>query len=179
MLRVALPLAVSLLFAAAPAQAQTQAAIVLEPGDAYSFRVETDGTMSAGPRETADWAPIDVAAARHLSGLPIPERAVPYGTPLPDNGTIPAAPPPRPGMIRVKFLSIAGRHSLLVVENGYDRAIVYRARMTRDGQTRPTDVCLIMPGQHGFEHWPHPIERLEISDVRFVPWREGDPQPCA
>jgi hypothetical protein len=150
MFRVVLPLAVSLLFAAGPVRAQAQSAILLEPGDAISFRVETDGTMSASPREAADWAPIDVAAARHLSGLPIPDRAVPYGTPLPDNGTIPAASPPRPGMIRVKFLSIAGRHSLLVVENGYDRAIVYRARMTRDGQTRPTDVCLIMPGQHGF-----------------------------
>jgi hypothetical protein len=82
-------------------------------------------------------------------------------------------------MIRVKFQSIAGRHSLLVIENGYDRAIVYRAWMTWARQTRPTDVCLVTPNQHGFEHGPFPIDRLEISEVRFVDWRQGDPQPCA
>ena len=49
--------------------------------------------------------------------------------------------------------------------------------MTRDGKTTLTDVCLVIPRRHGFEHWPHPIERLEIYDVRFVAWQEGDPSP--
>jgi hypothetical protein len=31
----------------------------------------------------------------------------------------------------------------------------------------------------GFEHWPHPVDRIEISDVHFVPWQPGDPVPCA
>ena len=77
--------------------------------------------------------------------------------------------------MRVRFLSIAGQHSLLVIENGYDRAIAYRAQMIRGNEARPTDVCIVMPHKHGFEHWPFVIDRLEISEMHFVDWRIGDP----
>ena len=178
MSRLAWTFAASLLIAA-PGAAQVQNTVVLEPGDAFTIRIESGGTMAVSPRAAADWTPFDVAAARHLSGLPIPEGPVPYATPIPHDDSSPAVPPIAPDRIRLKFLSIAGRHSLLVVQNGYDRAIAYRARMTRDGKTTPTDVCLVIPRRHGFEHWPYPIERLEIYDVRFVAWQEGDPSPCA
>jgi hypothetical protein len=176
--RFAMPIAAALVLAA-PIQAQEQGAIALEPGDAVSLRVDASGAVAVSPREPASWTAFDVAAARHLSGLPVPKAAVPYGAPLPDNGTIPAPDPIEPGMIRVKFLSIAGRHSLLVLQNGYDQAIVYRARMTHGGRTTPTDVCLVIPHRHGFEHWAFLIDRLEIYDLRFVAWRAGDPVPCA
>ena len=178
MARFAMALA-AFLFVAAPAAAQAPASITLEPGDAAAFRIEADGSTAVSPeRGGAEWTAFDVAAARHLSGLPIPAQAVPFATVL-HGDVMPPEPPVEPDRVRVKLLSIAGQHSLLVVENGYDRAIAYRARMSRGDRSAPTDVCLVIPRKHGFEHWPHVIDRLEIYDMRFVVWREGDPIPCA
>ena len=178
MLRFVITLAASILLAA-PAFAQPRASVALAPGDAAEFRVHPDGAVVvAEERGRAEWTAFDVAAARHLSGLPIPDRAVPFGT-LVGGDVVPPPPPIAPDMVRLKFLSIAGRHSLLVIENGYDRAIVYRAQIIRGNEARPTDVCIVIPRKHGFEHWPFVIERLAISDMHFVDWREGDPVPCA
>lgn len=178
MLQFAMALAASVLLAS-PALAQSRASVTLEPGDAATFRLDPDGAATVSRQAgRAEWTPFDVAAARHLSGLPIPAQAVPFGT-IVGADVLPPPPPIEPDVVRVKFLSIAGRHSLLVIENGYDRAIAYRARMTSGGQTRPTDVCFVIPRKHGFEHWPQVIDRLELSDMHFVPWREGDPIPCA
>lgn len=178
MLRFATFLAASALLAS-PALAQSQASITLEPGDAASFRLDQNGAATVSRQAgRAEWTAFDVAAARHLSGLPIPAQAVPFGT-LVGADVLPTPPPIEPDMVRVKFLSIAGRHSLLVIENGYDRAIIYRAQIIRGNEARPTDVCIVIPRKHGFEHWPFVIERLAISDMHFVDWREGDPLPCA
>jgi len=178
MLRYATILAVSFSLTS-PALAQSRASITLQVGDAATFRLAPDGAATvAEQRGRAEWTDYDVAVARHLSGLPIPERAVPFASPL-GRDVAPQEPPVAPDIVRVKFLSIAGQHSLLVIENGYDRAIAYRARMVRGDQSRPTDVCIVIPRKHGFEHWPFVIERLEISDMHFVDWRAGDPIPCA
>jgi len=67
---------------------------------------------------------------------------------------------------------------LLVIENGQGRALRYRAGMTVNGQERHTDVCVVLPRLPSYEHWPHPIERLELSDFRFVPWVAGTPPTC-
>jgi hypothetical protein len=158
---------------AAPALAQ---AVALAPEEAVTLRL--DGEAAPAERGRAEWTPFDIAIARHMSGLPIPEAPVPFASPLPNGPSIPEAPPIRAGVVRLRFMSIAGQHSLLIVENGYDQALVYRARMTRDGETGPTDVCLVTPRRRGFEHWPHPIERIELTDFRFIPWRPGEPQPC-
>ena len=176
MRRFALVLAAAWI-ATAPVRAQAPATVALTPGDAAAIRIGDDGAISSSAQPgAADWTPMDLMAARRLSGEPIPDRPVPYAVVIHGDKLNP--PPPEPGLLRVKLLSIAGRHSLLVLENGYDHAIVYRARMTHDGQTRPTDVCLVIPNQRGYEHWPHVIDRLEIYDVHLVEWRQGDPVPC-
>lgn len=158
---------------AAPSPAQE---IALAPEEAVILRLE--GDAAPAERGRAEWTPHDIAVARHLAGLTPPEAPAASASPVP-GGLSPSAPAPiRPGAVRLRFMSIAGRHSMLIVENGYDRALVYRARMTRGGETLPTDVCLVTPRQRGFEHWPHPIERIQLSDLRLVAWRQGDPQPC-
>ena len=174
-----------LLFAAAimavatPAFAQDRLPITLAPEQAITLRLDESGaTLARENPGRAEWTPFDLAVARHLSGITPPKEPA-AATALPNDGSMPAAPAVQPGRLRIRFLSIAGQHSILILENGYDRGILFRARMTRDGDTRPTDVCLLVPMQHGFEHWPHPIDRIEISDIRFVPWRRGDPVPCA
>lgn len=163
-------LAAAIVAAAQPALAQE---VGLEPGEAAIVHVEGGAPPERG---TAEWTPFDVAVARHLAGMTPPEAPVPDPSPLP--GGLPAPAPIREGVVRLRFLSIAGQHSLLIVENGHDRGLVYRARLTEGGRTRPTDVCLVAPMQRGFEHWPHPIERIEIAGLHLVAWRPGDPQPC-
>jgi hypothetical protein len=158
--------------------AQAPEVVALEPGNAITLRVDAAGNVAASQRAPAEWTEYELAEARHLSGLRPPEKTVPTASQIPNEG-MPAIPPIEPHMIRVKFFSIAGQHSLLVMANGYDQAVVYRARITRAGRSGSTDVCLVVPNHYGFEHWPFPIDRLEISEVRFVEWRQGDPQPCA
>lgn len=164
-----------LLLFAAPAGAQQLPSVGLAQGEAATLRA---GEEQASGRGRAEWTRHDLAVARHLVGQPVPDAPVDSAEPLPDDGSLPDAPPLRPDEVRVRLLSIAGRHSLLIVENGYDRAFIYRARMTEAGRTRPTDVCLVLPKQRGFEHWPHPIERIELYEATLVGWQPGDPQPC-
>lgn len=163
-------------FAAAPAAAQE---IRLNPEEAATLRFDANAPAPAiVERGRAEWTPFDLAVARQLSGMTPPAGPAPAMA-LHDDGRLPEPPPLQPDMLRLRFLSIAGRHSLLILENGYGRALVYRARIARHGATRATDVCLVMPRQRGFEHWPEPIERIELSDFAFVDWHAGQPVPCA
>lgn len=178
MIRFALAVIAAFSLASAAA-AQPPAGLTLAPGEAVVVQVDAGGAIArVVSRGAAHWTALDVAAARQLVATPIPDGPVPYGTPVPAAPGIPAAPAIEANVIRFKFLSIAGAHSLLVVENGYGRGFVYRARMTRGDRTSATDVCLVVPGRSGFEHWAFVIDRIEVSDFRFVPWREGDSVPC-
>lgn len=178
---MALPAAAALVLAAwtVPAAAQEIAPVTLRPGEAVTIRFDEGGRVGEPERGQAEWTPFTVYAARRLAGETPPDAPQRFASPMGHDSDAPPAERPTPGQIRLRFLSIAGQHALLVVENGLDRALVYRARMTQDGNSRPTDVCLVMPGLPGFEHWPHPIDRIELSDFRFVPWVPGQPIPCA
>jgi hypothetical protein len=39
-------------------------------------------------------------------------------------------------------------------------------------------VCIVLPGKRGYEHWPYPIEKIELSEFTVEPWKEGDPVTC-
>lgn len=163
---------------AAPAAAQEiRPTVSLQPGDAAIVRLMPQGDRGRVQRNAARWTPHDLAVARHMVGQPIPDAPVATAEHLPGE-TMPPPSPIAPGQIRLLFHSIADRHTLLVIENGYDHAIVFRARMVRDGEGRATDVCLVMPNRRGYEHWPHMMERLELAGFTFAEWREGDEIPC-
>ena len=161
-----------------PAPAQEIPAISLAPGEAVTVRFDDGGRTGAPERGRAAWSRFDIVAARQLAGMTPPDAPVPEATPVGDvDGTRPDPIPPNE--VRVRFLSIADRHALLVVENGQGQALAYRARMTVRGQTRPTDVCVVLPRLPSYEHWPHPIERLELTDFRFIVWAPGRMPTCA
>ncbi|HYI48877.1 MAG TPA: hypothetical protein VEX35_10475 [Allosphingosinicella sp.] len=163
---------------AVPAAAQDIPALGLAPGEAATVRFDDGGRVGGPERVPARWSRFDLVAARHLAGMTPPDAPVPVATPMgtPADGTRPDPIPP--GEVRLRFLSIAGRHSLLVVENGRGQALAYRARMTVNGQTRHTDVCLVLPRLPSYEHWAFPIERLELTDFRFIPWISGRAPTC-
>ena len=162
---------------AAPAAAQEIPALSLAPGESVTFRFDDGGRVGPPERGRAAWSRFDLVAARHLAGITPPDAPVTEGMPLP--ATDEARPDPiPPDVVRVRALSIDGRHTLLVIENGQGRALAYRARMTTGRGTHPTDVCIVLPRLPSYEHWAFPIERLELSDFRFIPWAPGRAPTC-
>jgi hypothetical protein len=163
---------------AAPAAAQDIPAISLAPGEAVTVHFDDGGRVGAPVRGRAALSRYDIVAARQLAGMTPPDAPVAEAMPVGDVDGIGPDPIPA-GEVRIRFMSIAGRHALLVVENGQGRALTYRARMTANGRTRSTDVCIVLPHLPSYEHWPHEIERLELSDFRFIPWAPGRAPTCA
>jgi hypothetical protein len=162
----------------AAAAAQDVPNISLAPGEAVTVRFDDGGRVGAPQRGRAEWGRFDLIAARHLAGMTPPD--VPQREAMPAAGPADGSrPDPIPAdEVRVRLLSIAGQHTLLVVENGQSRALAYRARMTVAGQARHTDVCIVLPRLPSYEHWAFPIQRLELSDFRFIAWPPGRNPTC-
>lgn len=165
------------LLLAAPAAAQEIPTLSLASGEAITLRFDDGGRVGPPERSAAAWQRFDVVAARQLTGMP------PIDAPQTEAAGINAPADMRPDPIppdevRVRMLSIDGRHTLLVVENGQGRALAYRAHMTVSGRRQHTDVCVVLPHLPSYEHWSFPIERLELSDFRFIPWAPGRAPTC-
>ena len=104
---------------------------------------------------------------------------MPEAAPLPNDAGLPPMPVPDPGKLRFRFLQVPGAgHALLIVHNGYRQALLYRARIWAKGGNGPTDVCLVMPGKPGIEHWPYAIAAIEVSAFELVDWKPEDGVPC-
>ena len=80
---------------------------------------------------------------------------------------------PAENTVRFTFGVLEGQGPVLRVQSGYDRHFEYRARMFRAERSATTSVCTVMPRIPGFEMWPHPIDRLELAEPRFVQVAEG------
>lgn len=72
--------------------------------------------------------------------------------------------------VRFSFSDMSGMR-MLNVENGYQRALLYRARMFIGGRSANTSICPVMGGIVGIESWGDPIDRLELREPRLL---EGD-----
>jgi hypothetical protein len=81
--------------------------------------------------------------------------------------------------MRVSFASFdGGKHTLLLIENGYDQGFSYRAIMRIGRRSEPTDVCTVLPNLRSLEHWPYRIDRIELHDFQMLPWNPGDGPVC-
>lgn len=108
-----------------------------------------------------DWAVNDKVALVHKTA----------GTPEPD--------PVKSGELQISFRQIGNSDQrLLIIANGYDQALSYRAHILVKGSDRYTDVCTILPGKHGFEHWPYAIDRIVLSDIKLIEWQEDRAPVC-
>ena len=63
-------------------------------------------------------------------------------------------------------------------ETGNAGAWRSRASVTRGRRTERTDVCTVLPGLRGYEHWPYSIDRIDLSDFALVPYRAGSAPVC-
>jgi hypothetical protein len=88
-------------------------------------------------------------------------------------------PPIAQNHIRFTFIPFeAGTQSLLLIENGFDRSFLYTARISRGGRAAQTDVCQVLPDKRGVEHWPYPLDGIEITNIHPIQWKDGDPIRC-
>ena len=167
-----------------PAAAQPQPAglVTLTPGQAINIRIDAAGAVTLDSRGAATLSEFDMATVRRFSDPKYNAAASgPTGIAINarENG-LPEPAPVTPDTVRILFAQVeGGAQTMLILENGYDQSLVYRARIQGRADMQATDVCLVMPMRRGYESWPYPIDRIEISAVSFVPWRPGDPVPCA
>lgn len=69
-----------------------------------------------------------------------------------------------------------GSDMMLRVENGFDHLVKYRLGMQLPGSNEIyyTSSCPVLPGRLAYEHWPHAIVRLFVSDfVLLAPNDDG------
>lgn len=70
-----------------------------------------------------------------------------------------------------------GVDMFLSVSNPFDQVMKYHLDMLDfEGNFHQTSSCAIMPGTGVFEHWPHPIPELIVSNIRAL--AEADNISC-
>lgn len=165
------------LAAAPPVQSPRDEILSLRTGQALIVTVDDAGEISivgieiAPPLSALDAAAVRDLVANHQGA--VGSTAAPVRLELPQ-------PPPLPrDRIRIALVEQGGgKARLLIIQNGYDRGFRYRAALQRGGRSEPTDVCTVLPGIRGYEHWPYKFDRIDLSDLRLVPMREGEPPTC-
>jgi hypothetical protein len=181
MIRTLLVLLAAFTAAATADAAEPSPQLSIRSGEAVVLRIDGGGAVTVLSRGKAPaMVPFEQRGLGQLAQIPVPPgtKTMP-GVPMKDAEA--AATPVAPGEIRVTLRDVAGKtahDALLVIENGYERGLVYRAVMRRGDKAAPTDVCLVMPHKRGFEHWPFRLDRLDLTDLRLVPWKPEDGLPC-
>jgi hypothetical protein len=96
------------------------------------------------------------------------------------NGEGPPNPPqPSGNELKVTMRSVPGlqpgsrENTVLMIENGYGSALRYRATMYSGSKSAVTDVCDAAPHRLALEHWPFPIDKLEIADLQLIDFKDG------
>jgi hypothetical protein len=165
---------------ASVAAAQPAADVSLRTGESAVVRIGPDGAVAVESRGAASpMSAFETEALRQMAGTTVPEGS---GVLPPVAITGGKAPPSAPDRIRLTLRDVPGKtphDALLSIENGYARGLRYRAVMRRGDRSAPTDVCLVLPGKPGFEHWPFPLDAIDLKALQLVPWKDGDPLPCA
>lgn len=154
--------------------------IVLKRGESVILTVDDGGTAIEERRAPA-WplTPYEVAWARQMTSGELDWAVGPnMAFSDPDDERFPPAGPVPPGEVAVKLVALGERHMLLVLVNGYKGGFKYRATLRRADRSTATDVCEVMAGKRGFEHWPYPFDSIEISDVKLIPWHDGRAPTC-
>jgi hypothetical protein len=175
-------LGLALMPALAAAQAPTT--VTLGRGDSIVVHVASDGAISAGaPTAAAPMSDFEAAALAQMNATTLVEDSK-VQPPVPLDPGRSTRPTVQPGQVRITLRALAPSSAhpkgemMLSLENGYDGALHYRAALRNGGRSMPTDVCIVLPHKFGFEHWPYPFERVGISDLRVIPWHEGDAVTC-
>lgn len=156
-----------------------QGLVALKPGEAVTLVIDDGGRILVDERSKAKLSKFDKASTDRLlrSGSDYPTGPnVAYL--MPGEPGVPNPKAVAPAQILVKFAEYPAGHRMLFIENGYDRALTYRARIGAGDKSAATDVCTVLPLKRGQEHWPYRIDTIELSQLKLIPWKEGDAVTC-
>lgn len=168
-------MAAALMLAPVAATAQS---VTIKRGESVTLTVDDAGTKVIDRAEAVP-TNFEIANSAEAQRGDYDQAIGPNFQAMGSNGSGALAPKPEPGKIVLRFIRTPGKdQSLLIIQNGYDQALVYRAVMHVGKNNEPTDVCLVIPGKLGVEHWPFAIDALDLSSLRLVVWKPGDPVPC-
>lgn len=158
------------LTAAAPAERP----IALHPGETVTLTVDGNRVTVVERGAAPPLSAYEAETLNRLQAQSVPAGAGVQPAILIPRGAIAAEPPiPVPGRVRLTFRHVPGAqpgsadHSILTLVNGYGASFRYRAVMHVKGRTVPTDVCEVPPQFNGTEHWPYPIDQLDLSSARL------------
>lgn len=181
MFRVVISVLVTLI-ASPAALSQPLESVAVRANEAVSVRIDPTGGLSIDGRDmNPTLSALDREVARRSVGGEFADVVGDrFFAVTADDTSYPAAEIVPPGVIRFSFFrfSAGSGHAFLVIENGYDRGLVYRAQIRRGDRVVPTDVCLVMPMKRGIEYWPYPVDEISFSSIRLIPWQESDGMPC-
>lgn len=159
--------------AATPAMAQDAPAVALVAGDALSIAIDAQARVTGREQGRApsqlEGRVMDLFEAENAPAAMGPNTADITAVDI-------EREPIAPGRLSARFFVRPGKGSLLVLANGYDKAVAYRARITVKGKATATDVCTVLPGKRQFESWPYAIEKIEMSSVVLESWDGGRPR---
>jgi hypothetical protein len=157
----------------------------LAPGTRFVLQIDDAGRMTVAPDGVPQLSNLDQNVAKQIAdayGDPdklaksIGANATMFG------GGIAKVQPIPHDVIRVSLFELTGRDgksaTLLVFENGYDRALRYKASLSRGDKSAPTDVCTVLPHLRGYEQWPYPVDRIDLTGFTLIPYQAGSGPVC-
>jgi hypothetical protein len=167
---VAMTLAI---LAATTATAQT---VSLHPGESVTLRFENGKPVVERTAPAPPMTKFDAYALWRAETQNVPPgvKTVPPGFIMQEEGP-PDPPAITPDRVELTMRQVPGPvagsrlHTALTIRNGYTATFEYRAAMVVQDHTGPTDVCQVPSKLPGLEHWPYPIEQLDLSDLRLAP----------
>lgn len=168
MLRVAV-VAVALAWSSSTALADT---LSVRAGESLRVSISDKGATVLSRESAPSLSAFEAEGLANAQALVVPPSAktVP---PVGLDQTNAAPPKIVTKQLQITFRNVPGVnagtvHSFLTLENGYDHFVRYRAIMHRGDASRPSDVCDVLPGRTGFEHWPYKLNSVELSDFQLV-----------
>lgn len=149
--------------------------IRIDRGGTFLIGLDDKGQLVEEGGKADPLAPHDIAFLKRLKN----EHSDAVGSKGAIVHTELAPPPLRPSSVRFSFVALEnGKETVLLIENGFPRSFVYRARIGRGPTGQSTDVCQVLPEKRGYEHWPYPIDWIEIIDWQPVDYEPGAPLRC-
>jgi hypothetical protein len=160
-----------------PAQVQPSPFIRVAMGEDVAVRISRTGEAVPGARGPGALSNAEAVSLGRLWAQDGRYTGARYGVSA-DKGEIPVPTPVTAEEVHFTLVQFPEGQSALVVKNGYDRALIYRARIHRGKRRTSATVCLVIPRKRGIEHWPYRIDAVEISEMRLEPWQRGNPILC-